>query len=98
MKMNTIRRAIILAACLAAGNAMAKTPPEVASQPHAGGLTRAEVQADLAVWKKAGMEAFWVGEDTPDLYSTEYRAAYQRYLQMRNGAEYQEALRERSGQ
>ncbi|ARP95238.1 DUF4148 domain-containing protein [Bordetella genomosp. 13] len=98
MNIPKIRYAIILAACFAAGNAMALTSSAATNLPDTRELTRAEVQADLDVWKRAGMEEFWVGESTPDIYSTEYRAAYRKYLQMRHGAEYQEALRERSAQ
>ena len=43
-------------------------------------LTRAQVQADLAAWRAAGLADEWRGDQTPDIYSTEYRrklAAYQ---------------------
>jgi hypothetical protein len=46
--------------------------------------TRAEVLADLAMWKKAGLLKYWRGENTPDTFSREYRAAYARYLRMRH--------------
>ncbi|WP_033453287.1 DUF4148 domain-containing protein [Bordetella bronchiseptica] len=57
------------------------------------GLTRAEVRADLAVWKRAGMDKFWNKSQTPDLYSREYRTAHAEYLRLRNGPEYEEELR-----
>ncbi|MDH1180867.1 DUF4148 domain-containing protein [Achromobacter mucicolens] len=57
------------------------------------GLTRAEVRADLAVWKRAGMDKFWNKSQTPDIYSREYRMAHAEYIRMRNGPEYKEALR-----
>ncbi|MDH0682745.1 DUF4148 domain-containing protein [Achromobacter animicus] len=59
------------------------------------GLTRAEVQADLAVWKRAGMDKFWRGEHTPDIYSREYRSAHAEYVRMKNGEEYRQELNRR---
>lgn len=56
------------------------------------GLTRAEVRADLAMWKQAGMDAFWNQSETPDFYSREYKAAYAEYVRLRGGAEYQQEL------
>jgi len=47
------------------------------------GLTRAEVQADLAAWKRAGLDRFWAGDQTPDTSSPAYRVAFQNYLQQR---------------
>ncbi|KAG0924536.1 hypothetical protein G6F31_019087 [Rhizopus arrhizus] len=47
------------------------------------GLTRAEVRADLAMWKQAGMDAFWNQSETPDFYSREYKAAYADYHRLR---------------
>lgn len=49
--------------------------------------TRAEVRADLALWKKAGLDKFWAGESTPDTFSREYRAAYAEYVRLRNSPE-----------
>ncbi|MBU4610326.1 DUF4148 domain-containing protein [Achromobacter sp. GG226] len=46
------------------------------------GLSRAEVVADLQRWKEAGLDKFWRGENTPDMHSAEYRAAYARYLEL----------------
>lgn len=45
------------------------------------GLTRAEVQADLAAWKRAGLDRFWAGNQTPDTSSPAYQVAFQNYLQ-----------------
>lgn len=56
------------------------------------GLTRAEVQADLAVWKRAGVDRFWNQSETPDIYSREYKMAYAEYIRLRSGAEYQQEL------
>ncbi|WMD19727.1 DUF4148 domain-containing protein [Achromobacter seleniivolatilans] len=56
------------------------------------GLTRAEVRADLAMWKRAGMDEFWNKSETPDFYSREYKTAYAEYVRLRGGAEYQQEL------
>ncbi|WP_420374852.1 DUF4148 domain-containing protein [Pollutimonas sp. H1-120] len=49
--------------------------------------TVAEVQADLALWKRAGMDKFsWAH---PDTFSPRYRAAYAEYIRLRSGPEYQ---------
>lgn len=58
-------------------------------------LTRAEVQADLAIWNRAGLGELHRGELTPDTFSSEYKAAYAEYVRMRNGPEYQEELKKR---
>ena len=41
--------------------------------------SRAEVEADLAAWHKAGLDQEWRGEQTPDIYSTAYRYKYDYY-------------------
>lgn len=37
------------------------------------GLTRAEVRADLAMWKRAGMDEFWNKSETPDFTAANTR-------------------------
>ena len=56
-------------------------------------LTRAQVLADLAVWKKSGMSDLYRGNQEPDVYSAKYRKRYAEYLRLSNGPEYQAALR-----
>lgn len=68
--------------------AMASAPGD-ASAP----LTRAQVLADLAVWKKSGMSDLYRGNQEPDVYSAKYRKRYAEYLRLRNGPEYDAALR-----
>ena len=58
-----------------------------------GALTRAQVLADLAVWKKSGMSDLYRGNQEPDVYSAKYRKRYAEYLRLSNGPEYQAALR-----
>ncbi|PLC52762.1 hypothetical protein CR155_16970 [Pollutimonas nitritireducens] len=59
--------------------------------------TRAEVRADLALWKKAGLDKFWAGESTPDTFSREYRSAYAEYVRLRSGPEYNAEVQRQSG-
>ena len=56
--------------CRAALLPLAWRPPRSdASAP----LTRAQVLADLAVWKKSGMSDLYRGNQEPDVYSAKYR-------------------------
>ncbi|MDH5857534.1 DUF4148 domain-containing protein [Lampropedia aestuarii] len=45
-------------------------------------LTRAQVQADLDNWRKAGMDEFSRSNSTPSFESAEYRQAYEKYLRL----------------
>ncbi|CAM4223319.1 DUF4148 domain-containing protein [Bordetella muralis] len=53
-------------------------------------LTRAEVQADLAAWKRAGMERLQKrAEVDPGVYATtDYRAHYAEYVRLRSGPDF----------
>jgi hypothetical protein len=86
----------------ALAGAVAHAAPADANQASNGSeearsLTRAEVAADLAVWKRAGLDQFSRGDSGPDVNSPEYRAAYANYLRMRRGAEYQAELARNTG-
>ncbi|TKR53250.1 DUF4148 domain-containing protein [Allopusillimonas ginsengisoli] len=59
--------------------------------------TRAKVRADLALWKKAGLDKFHSGENTPNTFSREYRSAYAEYVRMRSGPEYNAEVQRQSG-
>ncbi|WP_255772794.1 DUF4148 domain-containing protein [Paracandidimonas lactea] len=80
---------------------LATTTMAVSAQPLSSAFgepkTRAEVRADLALWKKAGLDNFWAGESTPDTFSREYRSAYAEYVRMRSGPEYNAEVRRQSG-
>ena len=78
--------------------AQAQTPAQAqpAASYHGQSLTRAEVRADLALWKRAGLERFWRGEASPDIYSREYRVAYAEYVRLRSG-EYQAEVQRQGG-
>ncbi len=57
-------------------------------------LTRAEVSTDLAAWRNAGLTEVSRGENTPDIYSTEYRrqeATYKQSLRVLNAANRKQA-------
>ncbi|WP_301341862.1 DUF4148 domain-containing protein [Achromobacter mucicolens] len=83
-----IRLAIAMSVVLLSGCAMTSSPVPLPE----GGKTRAEVRADLAMWKRAGMDKFYKGRRTPNVYSASYRKSYANYLELRNGREYQEEL------
>ncbi|WP_454695338.1 DUF4148 domain-containing protein [Achromobacter aegrifaciens] len=91
--MQMIRKAALILALSAAatGAALAQSAPLSAgsANPYGPSLTRAEVLADLALWKRAGVDRFWRGEETPDIYSPEYKAAFTEYFRLRSGPEYQ---------
>jgi len=56
--------------------------------------TAAEVRAELALWKRAGMDKFSRGH--PDTFSPKYRAAYAEYTRLRSGPEYQQEVQRQS--
>ena len=89
-----IRVAIALSVMFLSGCAMTSGPAPSAE----GAKTRAEVRADLAMWKRAGMDKFYKGRRTPDIYSASYRKSYANYLELRNGPEYQEELNRLKGE
>lgn len=63
------------------GNAIAAEETQV-TPPKPSSLTRAEVMADLDAWKKSGLAELWRLEETPDIYSSEYRQRYAVYLSL----------------
>ncbi len=58
--------------------------------------TSAEVHADLALWKRAGLDKFWRGRGVPDTFRPEYKAAYAEYVRLRWGPEYQNEVQRQS--
>ncbi|MDX3904283.1 MAG: DUF4148 domain-containing protein [Pigmentiphaga sp.] len=52
-----------------------------------GTSSRAEVLADLALWKRAGVPEYML-ESGPDFANPKYREAFARYESLRNSAEY----------
>lgn len=81
---------VLVLAAGVSGTALAQQAPSTAlTSPYGVPLTRAEVLADLALWKRAGVDRFWRGEATPDIYSPEYKAAFSEYVRLRSGPDYQ---------
>lgn len=58
-------------------------------------LSRAEVLADLTLWVRAGLDLYRHGESSS--FDAAYDQRMAQYLQMRNGAQYQEELRRLGG-
>ncbi|TCT07071.1 DUF4148 domain-containing protein [Paralcaligenes ureilyticus] len=58
--------------------------------------TSAEVHADLALWKRAGLDKFWRHRGGPDTFRPEYKAAYAEYVRLRWGSEYQQEVQRQS--
>lgn len=90
--MQILRKTALILALAAgvSGTALAQQAPSTAlTSPYGVALSRAEVLADLALWKRAGVDRFWRGEATPDIYSPEYKAAFSEYVRLRSGPDYQ---------
>ncbi|MEI2415307.1 DUF4148 domain-containing protein [Orrella sp. JC864] len=50
-------------------------------RPPASAKSRAEVRAETAAWRQAGLAQAWRGEQTPDIEGPQYRAGVERYAQ-----------------
>ncbi|KAG0755373.1 hypothetical protein G6F22_020636 [Rhizopus arrhizus] len=83
-----IQLAVAALVATLSGCAIASSPAPVSD----GGKTRAEVRADLAMWNRAGMDKFYRGRISPDVYSESYRARYATYLKLRNGQAYKDEV------
>ncbi|CUI31346.1 hypothetical protein [Achromobacter xylosoxidans] len=57
-----------------------------------GEVTRAQVRAQVEVWRASGMAQLSRARPLPDVYSERYRQHYAAYVQMRNGPAYAQAL------
>jgi hypothetical protein len=91
IKMKALNIALLIAGGLTAGSAMAQpivvsVPPAVAatSQP----LSRAEVMADLHIWRLSGMQAARYFSDYHDERNPQYQAALARYQAMRSSPDF----------
>ena len=76
-------------AMTAAFAASAATPADRPAAPDNAGLTRAEVVADLALWRRAGLDRYEVLATSHGLETQAYRAAQQEYLRLRNSEQFQ---------
>lgn len=57
-----------------------------------GEVTRAQVRAQVDVWRASGMAQLSRARPLPDVYSERYRQHYAAYARMRNGPAYAQAL------
>jgi hypothetical protein len=86
---NRICISAALATSLLSHAALAQTPPvqtPVALPSTRSPLTRAEVQADLLVWRAAGMDEFNIDDSNP--YSPEYQRAVAEYVAVRRSPQF----------
>ena len=60
-------------------------------------LTRAEVQADLAMWKRAGLLDVAHSDASPDFTSTPYRQLHEEYQRLRNSTAYTQEVSRLAG-
>ena len=86
-----IRTLIGVATLATSGLAMAQSGEVTLEQTRAGApgspaLSRAEVLADLAVWRQAGLDRFQA--DSADHSGTAYETALAEYQRLRNGPAY----------
>ncbi|MDG9971438.1 DUF4148 domain-containing protein [Achromobacter mucicolens] len=81
-----MKRSFCVIACALLLTACAASPSPVSQR------SRAEVQADLAMWKKAGMARFYPRRGSVDFFSENYRSSNAEYRRLRNGPEYQAEL------
>lgn len=84
-------KTVLAALCLSASGvsfsaAAGESSAHVPTNASGALLTRAEVLADLALWKRAGLSQVGSGELSPDFTSPPYRQLYDEYLRLRNGA------------
>lgn len=67
---------------------LALASASASAQTSNAGLSRAAVQADLQAWQQAGLDELYRQDGGPDMASPEYQQAFERYLQLRLGADY----------
>lgn len=105
MKSITLRQALAIAAASAAmlsapafaqQDAQAVQAGEIAAVQERG-LSRAEVLADLVLYRRAGLDAFGTGE-AASLGNPGYARALSEYQRLRSGPEYLAEVRRLGGQ
>lgn len=82
----------IASVAFAAGAAPVSQEVWVGAEPVVVGkpLSRAEVQADLQLWKQAGLDAYQQGDHS--FHSATYQAQLAHYQQLRNSPAYAERV------
>ncbi|WP_027014761.1 DUF4148 domain-containing protein [Comamonas composti] len=89
--MRTLYSVLAVVALGVAGSAMAQQA-EISTVSKAG-LSRAEVQADLEMWHRAGMTYLPSASAVPEIVdSPAYQQSLERYQQLRQGPAYREAV------
>lgn len=88
-----IASAMALLAAFAASAANAASATDRAATQEAAGLSRAEVVADLALWRRAGLDRHEVLASSYGLETATYRAAYQEYQRLRSSEQFQIEVR-----
>lgn len=89
--MNMFRNSILAASTvLVLGTSYAEVSVDIPAnlRPAESTLTRAEVVADLLMWRAAGLEPLTIVEGGPDTNSYEYRLADTRYRYLRSSPQY----------
>lgn len=81
------------AALLASFAASAATTADRPVTQEPAGLSRAEVLADLALWRRAGLDRYEVLATSHGLETPAYRAAYREYQRLRNSEQFQIEVR-----
>ncbi|MBB1650500.1 MULTISPECIES: DUF4148 domain-containing protein [Delftia] len=81
--------AIAFSTCFAAYS----KPQDASTAPSGAALSRAEVIADLALWRRAGLDRHAEISISYGVETQEYRAAYQEYLRLRNSEAFQAEVR-----
>lgn len=89
------KASLLLAAVLATGSAIAD--PINFDQPRAQvqhAVSRAEVKADLLVWRAAGMDSNELGDGAYDVNAPSYQAALERYQALRQSPQFAVLVRQ----
>lgn len=81
------------AALLSSFAASAAAPADRAATPAPAGLSRAEVVADLVLWRRAGLDRYEILATSHGLETPAYRAAYREYQRLRNSEQFQIEVR-----
>lgn len=91
-----MRRAILTIFCAAGvftGAAVAGATYTDPPKEEGRAITRAEVLADLEMWNRAGLNKYPSAHGYPEITQTrEYQSALRKYMNLRNGPEYQAAV------
>ena len=81
------------AALLASFAASAAAPADRTATPEPAALSRAEVVADLVLWRRAGLDRYEVLATSHGLETPAYRAAYREYQRLRSSEQFQIEVR-----